>query len=71
MTKVLQRFNMLEAKPIGSTLPENCRLSGKQSPKTKAEKADMMKVPYASVVGSIMYAMVCTQPDIGYAVGVV
>ena len=31
----------------------------------------MMKVPYASAVGSLMYAMVCTQPDIGYAVGVV
>ena len=72
VTKVLQRFNMLEAKPVGSTLPTNYRLSGKQSPKTKVEKAEMMKVPYASVVGSLMYAMVCTRPDIGYAaVGVV
>ena len=71
MTKVLQRFNMLEAKPVGSTLPVNCRLSAKQRPKTKAEKEDMMKVPYASAVGSLMYAMVCTRLDIGYAVGVV
>ena len=31
----------------------------------------MMKIPYASAVGSLMYAMVCTRPDIGYAVGVV
>ena len=68
VTKVLQRS---EAKPDGSTLPANCKLSGKLSPKTKAEKAEMMKVPYASVVGSLMYAMVCTRPDIGYAVGVV
>ena len=71
VAKVLQRFNMLEAKPVGSTVPANCRLSGKQSPKTKAEKADMMKVPYASTVRSLMYAMVCTRRDIGYAVGVV
>ena len=71
VTKVLQRFNMLEAKPVGSTLPTNYRLSCKQSPKTKAEKAEMMKVPYASTVKSLMYAMVCTRPDIGYAVGVV
>ena len=62
---------MSEAKPVGSTLPENCKLSGKLSPKTKAEKAEMMKIPYASAVGSLMYAMVCTRPDIGYAVGVV
>ena len=26
---------------------------------------------YASVVGSLMYAMVCMRPDIAYAVGVV
>ena len=62
---------MSDAKPVGSTLLTNCKLSGKQSPKTKLEKAEMMKIPYASVVGSLMYAMVCTRPDIGYAVGVV
>ena len=69
--KVLQRFSMSDAKPVGSTLPTNCKLSGKQSPKTKVDKAEMMKIPYASTVGSLMYAMVCTRPDIGYAVGVV
>ena len=58
---------MSEAKPVGSTLPANCKLSGKLSPKTKAKKVAMMKVPYASVVGSLMYAMVCTRPNIGYA----
>ncbi|XP_062105110.1 secreted RxLR effector protein 161-like [Humulus lupulus] len=31
----------------------------------------MRKVPYASAVGSLMYAMLCTRPDICYAVGVV
>ena len=31
----------------------------------------MSKVPYSSVVGSLMYAMVCTKPDIAHPVGVV
>ena len=62
---------MADAKPVGSTLPTNCKLSGKQSPKTKVDKGEMMKRPYASAVGSLMYAMVCTQPDIGYKVEVV
>ena len=31
----------------------------------------MASVPYASAVGSLMYAMVCTRPDITHAVGVV
>jgi phosphoribosyl-AMP cyclohydrolase len=30
----------------------------------------MSHVPYASVVGSLMYEMVCTRPDISHAVGV-
>jgi hypothetical protein len=31
----------------------------------------MSRVPYANVVGSLMYAMVSTRPDISHAVGVV
>ncbi|MCI62396.1 GDSL esterase/lipase 1-like, partial [Trifolium medium] len=31
----------------------------------------MAKIPYASAIGSLMYAMVCTRPDIGHAMGVV
>ena len=29
----------------------------------------MSQVPYASAVGSLMYAMVCTRPGIAHAVG--
>lgn len=31
----------------------------------------MSRVPYPSAVGSIMYAMICTRPDISQAVSVV
>ena len=31
----------------------------------------MRKVPYAEVVGSLMYDMLCTRPDIYYIVGMV
>ena len=27
----------------------------------------MSKIPYASTIGSIMYVMLCTQPDVSYA----
>ena len=31
----------------------------------------MVGVPYASAMGSLMYAMLCTRPDIYFAVGMV
>ncbi|KAA0051190.1 gag/pol protein [Cucumis melo var. makuwa] len=31
----------------------------------------MRNIPYASAVGSLMYAMLCTRPDICYSVGIV
>ena len=46
-------------------------LSKEQSPKTPQEVEDMRRYPYASAVGSLMYAMLCTRPDICYAVGMV
>ena len=30
----------------------------------------MSRIPYASVIGSIMYAMMCTRPDVSYALSV-
>ncbi|RVW31691.1 Retrovirus-related Pol polyprotein from transposon TNT 1-94 [Vitis vinifera] len=69
--KVLSRFNMNEAKPVSTPLGSHFKLSKKQSPKTEEERDHMSKVPYASAIGSLMYAMVCTRPDIAHAVGVV
>ena len=71
MTKILERFNMLEAKPIGSVLPTNCKLNAKKCSRGEKEKAEMRKVPYALAVGSLMYAMVCTRLDIAFVVGIV
>lgn len=69
--KVLQRFNMDKAKVVSTPLASHFKLSTAHSPSTTKEKEDMQKVPYASAVGSLMYAMVCTRPDIAYAVGAV
>ena len=46
-------------------------LSKEQPPKTPQEEEDMRRIPYASAVDSLMYAMLCTRPDICYAVGLV
>ncbi|KAL4559836.1 hypothetical protein LXL04_031982 [Taraxacum kok-saghyz] len=69
--KVLRRFNMDKAKVVSSPLTTNFKLTDRDCPSIKKEIEEMDRVPYASAVGSLMYAMVCTRPDIAHAVGVV
>ena len=71
INKVLSRFNIKTAKPVSTPLGVHFRLSKEQSPKTEEERTHMEKVPYASAIGSLMYAMVCTRPDIAQAVGAI
>ena len=61
---ILQRFNMHGSKPIKVPIPIGVNLSADQCPKTEEEEEDMSHVLYASVVGSLVYAMVCTRQDI-------
>ena len=69
--KILARFNMENSKK--GTLPfrHGVHLSKEQSPKTLEQKERMSRIPFASAVGSLMYAMLCTMPDICYAGGIV
>jgi hypothetical protein len=56
---------------VSSTLAGHLKLSSKLSPTSETKKDEMNKVPYASAVSSLMYAIVCTRPDIAHVVGVV
>ena len=62
---------MDKAKPVSTPLGLHFKLSARQSPSTVEEKEAMQHISYASAVGSLMYAMVCTRPDIAHAVGLV
>ena len=62
---------MDKAKPVNCPLAGHFKLSSSQCPTSDEEKNEMQKIPYASAVGYLMYAMVCTRPDIVHAVGVV
>jgi hypothetical protein len=60
-----------DAKPRITPLGVQLKLIKAQGPKIKEEQEHIVNVPYASAVGSLMYVMVCTRPDITHAVGVV
>ncbi|KAG8501441.1 hypothetical protein CXB51_003771 [Gossypium anomalum] len=69
--KLLCRFNMRSAKPVSTPLAAHFRLSSALSPQSDDEIEYMSHVPYSSAVGSLMYAMVCSRPDLSYAVSAV
>ncbi|GJU28948.1 hypothetical protein Tco_1172537 [Tanacetum coccineum] len=48
-------------------MQEKIKLSKSQGASTPAEIWRMQNIPYASVVGSIMYAVRCTRPDVAFA----
>ena len=60
---------MLDSKRGLLPFRHGIHLSKMMSPKTSEEMAEMDKVPYASAVGSLMYAQVCTLSDFAYIVG--
>ncbi|GKB77547.1 hypothetical protein Tco_0944442 [Tanacetum coccineum] len=62
---------MQDCKPISTPFPTNVKLSSKMSSSSKKERMEMSRVSYASAVGSLMFMMICTRPDIAHAVGVV
>nr|GEV49761.1 retrotransposon protein, putative, Ty1-copia subclass [Tanacetum cinerariifolium] len=65
--KILKRFYMENFKRGMIPMQEKLKLSKSQGASTPAEKQRMQNIPYASAVGSIMYAVRCTRPDVAFA----
>ncbi|KAK9033664.1 hypothetical protein V6N11_049850 [Hibiscus sabdariffa] len=65
--KVLKRFSMEESKRGFLPMRHGISLSKEMCPSTPQEREQMSQIPYASAIGSIMYAMICTRPDLSYA----
>ena len=62
---------MAEARPVTTRLAGHFKLSSKQCLQSPIEEEEMFRVSYASAVGSLMYDMVYTRPDLAYVVSTV
>jgi hypothetical protein len=69
--KILCRFNMHDSNLVSTTIASHFKLSSSQCPRKDKDVVYMSRVPYPSVVGSLIYAMVCSCPDLSYAMGLV
>ncbi|GJW66591.1 retrotransposon protein, putative, ty1-copia subclass, partial [Tanacetum coccineum] len=65
--KILKKFNMHNSKKGYLPMEVKHELSNEMCASTPKEVAYMKKVPYASAVGSIMYVVRCTRPDVAFA----
>ena len=68
---MLNRFSMENSKKGYLPIASGVILSKKDCATTPEERECMSRVSYASVVGSIMYAMTYTRVDMAYSLGVV
>ncbi|GJT60323.1 retrotransposon protein, putative, ty1-copia subclass [Tanacetum coccineum] len=67
MDKILKRYKMDNSKRGHIPMQERLDLNKSQGAQTPKEVNRMKNVPYASAVGSIMYAVRCTRPDVAFA----
>nr|GEW68686.1 retrotransposon protein, putative, Ty1-copia subclass [Tanacetum cinerariifolium] len=65
--KILKKYNMHNSKKGYLPMEVKHDFSNELCASTPEEVAFMKKVPYASAVGSIMYAVRCTRPDVAFA----
>ena len=56
INKVLERFRMKNCSPSVSPIVKGDRFNLDQCPKNDLEREQMKNIPYASTVGSLMYA---------------
>ncbi|GJS97186.1 retrotransposon protein, putative, ty1-copia subclass [Tanacetum coccineum] len=71
LDKILKRFRMENSKKGNLPLHHGIKISSDLCPKTNDELDKMSRVPYASAIGSIMYAMTCIRPDVSFALSMV
>ena len=60
---------MQNYKPSPAPIVKDDRFWEFQCPRNQYEIDQMKAVPYASAVGSLQYAQVCTRPDLAFVIG--
>ncbi|GKB61251.1 retrotransposon protein, putative, ty1-copia subclass [Tanacetum coccineum] len=69
--KILKRYFMENSKRGTIPMQEKLKLSKSQGASTPVENQRMQNVPYALAVGSIMYDVRCTRPDVAFAQNII
>jgi hypothetical protein len=69
LEKVLKNFSRNECNPMPAPIVKGDKYESFQNLRNQYEIEQMKSVPYASAVGSLMYAQVCTHLDLAFVTG--
>jgi hypothetical protein len=69
LEKILKKFSMHTCNPTPAPIVKGDKYGSFQIPRNQYEIDQMKSVPYASAVESLMYAQVCTRPDLAFVTG--
>jgi hypothetical protein len=69
ITDIVHKFHLQNSKPVATPMECRSRLSAQDCATTPMARADMELCPYREAVGSLMYLMTSTRPDIAAPVG--
>ena len=65
--RVLERFEMESSKPVASPMDKSRK--SKQPESFSGSDKPALDVPFRSVIGSVMYMMIGSRPDLSFAIG--
>uniref|UniRef100_A0A5S6QEJ0 CCHC-type domain-containing protein n=1 Tax=Trichuris muris TaxID=70415 RepID=A0A5S6QEJ0_TRIMR len=65
-SKVKEKFNMQDCKAVACPWESSMKLSKEMSPTTPVESKEMSRIPYKAAVGSLMFLMTSSRPDISF-----
>jgi hypothetical protein len=66
---ILKRYNMHKCNASPGPIVKGDKFGEYQCPTNQYEKNKMKSVSYASAIGRILYAQVCTRPDLAFTTG--
>jgi hypothetical protein len=69
LKKVLKKFSMHACNLTPTPIVKSNKYGSFQSPRNQYGIDQIKFIPYASVVKSLMYAQVCTHPDLAFVTG--
>lgn len=64
--RIIERFNMSNAKPVSTPAEMNVKMTSNGGP--NGEDSKQVVVPYREAIGSLLYAVLGTRPDLAFIV---